>query len=73
MDPPPPADGERILLVRLSAVGDVLQCLHGLAALRAARPGATIHWLVEDRCAAVLEGHPHLPGVVVFARSARRR
>jgi heptosyltransferase-1 len=64
---------DRILLVRLSAIGDVLQCLHGLAALRAARPEATIHWLVEDRCASVLQGHPHLDGVVVFERKAFRR
>jgi heptosyltransferase-1 len=64
---------ERILLVRLSAIGDVLQCLHGLADLRASRPDASIHWLVEDRCAAVLEGHPHLDGIVVFERKAFRR
>jgi heptosyltransferase-1 len=67
------ADGERILLVRLSAIGDVLQCLHGLAALRAARPGAAIHWLVEDRCASVLRDHPHLDGIVVFERRALSR
>jgi ADP-heptose:LPS heptosyltransferase len=73
VNPPAPAAVDRILLVRLSAIGDVLQCLHGLAALRAARPGASIHWLVEDRCAAVLEGHPHLDGVVVFERRALRR
>ena len=64
---------ERILLVRLSAAGDVLQCLHALADLRAARPGDAIHWLVEDRCAAVLEGHPMLDSVVVYERRALRR
>lgn len=63
-DPPP----ERILLVRLSAVGDVLQCLHALADLRAARPDAVLHWLVEDRCASLLKGHPQLDGVVVYER-----
>ena len=62
-----------LLLVRLSAIGDVLQCLPALAELRAARPGARIHWLVEDRCASVLEGHPHLDGVVVFDRRALAR
>jgi len=65
--------GERILLVRLSAIGDVLQCLHALADLRAGRPDASIHWLVEDRCAAVLRGHPMLDGIVVFERSHLRR
>jgi ADP-heptose:LPS heptosyltransferase len=66
-------EGERILLVRLSAVGDVLQCLHALADLRASRPDASLHWLVEDRCAAALEGHPHLDGVVAFGRREFRR
>ncbi len=63
---------ERILLVRLSAIGDVLQCLHGLADLRAARPGDAIHWLVEDRCASALLGHPMLDSVVVFERRTLR-
>ncbi|HEU4394191.1 MAG TPA: glycosyltransferase family 9 protein [Planctomycetota bacterium] len=62
-----------VLLVRLSAIGDVLQCLPALAELRAARPAARLHWLVEDRCASVLRGHPHLDGVVVFDRRALSR
>ncbi len=66
----PPSDAERILLVRLSAIGDVLQCLHALAELRAARPGAAVHWVVEDRCASVLRGHPMLQGIVVYERRA---
>jgi len=69
----PPARRERVLLVRLSAAGDVLQCLHALADLRAARPDAEIHWLVEDRCAALLLGHPHLDGVLVYERAALAR
>jgi lipopolysaccharide heptosyltransferase I len=65
-----PAGGGRILLVRLSAIGDVLQCLPAAAELRRARPGASLHWLVEDRCAPVLQGHPLLDGVVVYERRA---
>ena len=61
---------ERILLVRLSAIGDVLQCLPALADLRAARPGDEVHWLVEDRCASALRGHPMLDSVVVYERRA---
>jgi heptosyltransferase-1 len=64
---------ERLLLVRLSAIGDVLQCLPALADLRASRPDAEIRFLVEDRCAAVLRGHPHLDGVVVYEREALAR
>jgi lipopolysaccharide heptosyltransferase I len=68
MPPSPPAGAERVLLVRLSAIGDVLQCLHALADLKAARPDLPVHWVVEERCASVLEGHPALAGVVVFRR-----
>jgi ADP-heptose:LPS heptosyltransferase len=60
--------GERILLVRLSSLGDVVQCLGALAALRAGRPDAEIAWLVEDRHGGVLEGHPHIDRTFTFER-----
>ena len=62
---------DRVLLVRLSALGDILQCLAALAALRAALPAAQIGWLVEDRHAGILEGHPHIDRLFVWNRSAR--
>jgi len=60
--------GERILLVRLSAMGDVVQGLGALASLRAARPDAEIAWLVEDRHRGILEGHPHIDRLFTFER-----
>jgi lipopolysaccharide heptosyltransferase I len=57
-----------VLIVRLSAVGDVLHALPAAAALRRARPGALLDWVVEDRAAALLEGHPLLDRVHVFPR-----
>lgn len=59
---------ERILIVRLSALGDVVQCLPALSALRQGRPDAEIGWLVEDRNAGVLEGHPQIDRVFRFER-----
>jgi ADP-heptose:LPS heptosyltransferase len=61
---------ERILLVRLSSLGDVCQCLGALAALRAGRPDAEIGWLVEDRHRGILEGHPHIDRTFVFERKS---
>ena len=58
----------RILLVRLSAMGDVLQSLTALATLRHARPDATIGWLVEDRHADLLRGHPHVDELFIYRR-----
>ena len=58
----------RILIVRLSAIGDVVRTLPALEALRRADPEAHIAWLVEDRAAAVVQGHPALDAVYVFER-----
>ena len=40
---------ERMLIVRLSAMGDVIHTLPAAQALREAFPKATIGWLVEER------------------------
>jgi len=40
---------ERILIVRLSSMGDIIHALPAAAALRQARPSALIGWLVEER------------------------
>ena len=58
----------RILMVRLSAIGDVVNSLPALTALRRRLPSAHIAWLVEDRAASVLEGHPFLDEIFVFER-----
>ncbi|MCA8971259.1 MAG: glycosyltransferase family 9 protein [Planctomycetes bacterium] len=58
----------RYLLVRLSAIGDVVFALESVAALRAVDPGARIDWLVEDRIRPLLESHPDLERVLVYPR-----
>ena len=65
---PPPA--ERILVIRLGAVGDVVRTLPAAATLRAAYPSARLAWLVEPASASVLEGQPWLDEVIVFPRGA---
>lgn len=49
-----------VLIVRLSAIGDVIHALPVLAALREGLPAAKIGWIVEEVSAPLLEGHPHL-------------
>ena len=63
-----PQHAQRILIVRLSALGDVVHVLPLLDALRRARPEAHIGWLVEERAASLLEGHPQLDRVWVHPR-----
>ena len=45
---------ESLLVVRLSAMGDIVHTLPAVASLRAAFPHATIGWLVEERWAELL-------------------
>jgi ADP-heptose:LPS heptosyltransferase len=58
----------RILAIRLSAVGDVINTLPSIAALRAGLPGAEIGFLVEDRAHAVVAGHPLIDRVHLYPR-----
>ena len=58
----------RILLVKLSALGDVIQALPVLAALRRAQPEMGIDWVVEEENAEILRDHPLLDRLLVFPR-----
>jgi len=58
----------RILVVRLSAVGDVVNTLPAIGALRSAYPRAFIGWVVEDRAFDLIRDHPALDRVHLFPR-----
>jgi heptosyltransferase-1 len=45
---------EKLLIVRLGSMGDILHALPGAAALRSAFPSATIGWAVEQRWSELL-------------------
>lgn len=67
-----PREG-RVLVVRLSALGDVLFALETVASLKAERPDVRVDYLVEDRFADLLHGHPDLDHVLVYPRRHKRR
>jgi len=54
----------RILVVKLSALGDIVHALPAIDYLRKAAPGAEVDWAVDRRFAPLLEGNPGLRGVV---------
>ena len=54
----------RILIVRLGAMGDVIQTLPAVADLRARCPNAFIAWAVETRWSGLLQGNPHIDRVI---------
>lgn len=62
------ADFSRILLIKPSALGDVVHTLPVLVKLRARYPRAQIDWLITPENAEVVRCHPALSNVVLFAR-----
>jgi len=58
----------RILITRLSHIGDCILTLPVLNALRARYPGARIDWVVEKPSAVLLAGHEALDEVFVLRR-----
>ncbi|HTU21021.1 MAG TPA: glycosyltransferase family 9 protein [Gemmataceae bacterium] len=64
---------QRILLIKPSAVGDVIHTLPVLAKLRQRYPSARIDWLLTPAIAELIGHHPALSNVVVFDRGALAR
>jgi heptosyltransferase-1 len=62
-----------VLIVKVSALGDVVHALPVLAWLKSADPGMEIDWLVEESFAPLLEGHPLVRTVHRLATKAWRR
>jgi heptosyltransferase-1 len=63
----------RVLIVKVSALGDVVHALPVLAWLKSADPGMEIDWLVEESFAPLLEVHPMIRRVHRLATKAWRR
>ncbi len=65
-----------ILIIKPSALGDIVQALPAASALKSrcapgAKPGiadAKISWLIRPEYAPLLEGHPHIDELIIFDR-----
>ena len=63
-----PETSPRILIVRLTAIGDVVHAAPVLCALRNRFPKSHIAWVVEGRAGDLLEGHPALDELIRVPR-----
>ncbi len=57
-----------ILIIRLSAIGDIIMASSMIPALQEAFPEARINWLVDEACSDLLAGNPRLHRVIVWPR-----
>jgi lipopolysaccharide heptosyltransferase I len=60
----------KILIIKLSAIGDVAQTLPALEAIKKIHPESEITWVVEEAAAGVLDGHPLIDLLLVSRRKA---
>ena len=60
---------ERILIIRLSAIGDVVRTLPAANALRGKFPTAHIAWIVEEKARDLLTHQPEIDEIIVFQRN----
>ncbi len=63
-------DDPKILVVKLSAIGDLVHSLPFLDVLKRRYPQAEVDWVVEEGASDILLGHPHLRRVIVSRRKA---
>jgi lipopolysaccharide heptosyltransferase I len=64
---------DRILIIRLSSLGDIIHTLPAFAALRRSFPEAKIRWAVEERGRQILELVPGLDEIAVIDKKRWRR
>jgi len=62
----------RIVIVKLSSIGDVTHTLPAVAALRRALPAARISWIVEQRASALLKDSPVIDELIEIDTRAWR-
>ena len=60
----------KILIIRLSAIGDTIHTLPMVNALRKTYPDAQIDWLVEDKAAMFVENNPLIDNVFVIPKKS---
>jgi lipopolysaccharide heptosyltransferase I len=61
-------DDQKFLILRLSAVGDVIRTLPAVKTLKECFPSSTITWIVEEPSRVFLESQPEIDEVILFPR-----
>ena len=65
-------DDQRFLVLRMSALGDIIHTLPAVCVLRESFPNATIDWLVDQKWAPILEENPCINNVMTMDRGSWR-
>lgn len=55
-----------ILIIRISAIGDVLHTIPAVKSLKQAFPHAKIHWVIQQKAVALLQNQPFLDSIILL-------
>ena len=61
---------QNILVIKLSAIGDVVHSLPFLEVLKDKFPSSVVDWVVEEDAAGIVQGHPYIDQLIVFPRKS---
>ena len=61
-------NNSNILVIKLSAIGDVVHSLPFLEVLKNEFPLSTIDWVVEEDASDIVTDHPDIDKLIVFPR-----
>lgn len=61
-------NNKRILIIRLSSIGDVLHATPVAKALKTACPSCRITWIVSKTAAGLLNGNPYIDEILIWSR-----
>jgi heptosyltransferase-1 len=72
MTPPRGEDKRSILVIRLSAMGDIIHTIPAAITLKRSFPQRKLAWLVAPRWMPLVEGNPYIDELIPFDRAALR-
>jgi lipopolysaccharide heptosyltransferase I len=61
---------QRVCIIKPSALGDIVNALPALSALRGLWPGSAITWVVNRSFQGLVKGHPQIDEVVAYDRAS---
>ena len=57
----------KLLIIKLSSLGDVVQTLPSLTLLKRYFPSSQFDWIVDERNAEILKDHPYINKLIIFS------
>jgi len=64
---------KRILIVKMSAIGDVVHTIPAARAIKTAYPDSYLGWVIEDWAAPIIEGNPDIDAIFKVPKTAWKR